>query len=210
MTLGTAIVIAKEPLPGKVKTRLTPPLTHEAAAAVAGAALRDTVRTIDAVPADHRLLAFAGDATDWTPPGWRAIAQPDGGLDVRLAAAFAAAPAGPALLVGMDTPQLRPEHLAPDWTGYDACLGLATDGGFWAIGFRDPSIAAAALPGVPMSTPRTGAAQLDRLRSLGLRVRLLDELTDVDTVESAFEVAELAPHTAFAAEWRRQTALVAG
>jgi glycosyltransferase A (GT-A) superfamily protein (DUF2064 family) len=106
----------------------------------------------------------------------------------------------PAVLVGMDTPQLRPSDLATvDLVSNAACLGSATDGGYWAIGFADPGLAAAAISGVPMSTSGTGVHQLARLRSLGLRVQLLGVLTDVDTVDTADEVAALAPHTHFAA-----------
>lgn len=197
----TLIVIAKQPVPGRVKTRLVPPLTHDDAAAVAAAALTDTLDAVDRAPAAHRLLAFDGHATGWRRPGWRVVAQPSGGLDARLIAAFAAAPPGmPAVLIGMDTPQLSPSDLAAvDLVTNAACLGMATDGGYWAIGLADPALAAAAISGVPMSTSDTGVDQLDRLRALGLRVQLLDVLTDVDTVDTADEVAALAPHTHFAA-----------
>ena len=37
------IVVAKSPVPGRVKTRLVPPYTHVEAAALAEAALADTL-----------------------------------------------------------------------------------------------------------------------------------------------------------------------
>ena len=49
-----------------------------------------------------------------------------------------------------------------------------------------------------MSTATTAEQQLARLHALGLRVQLLDELVDVDTVESAARVAVEAPETEFA------------
>lgn len=202
VSVSSVIVIAKQPRPGRVKTRLTPALSHRQAADVAAAALRDTLAAAALVPARQRVLAFDGDPSAWLPAGWQHVAQPAGGLDVRLAAAFEAAHAfcpGPAVLVGMDTPQLRPEHLGswdPDTHG--ASLGLASDGGFWALGLTDPALATYALIGVPMSTERTGSVQLDRLRALGLEVALLDTLTDVDTIDTAHEVARLAPLSRFA------------
>jgi glycosyltransferase A (GT-A) superfamily protein (DUF2064 family) len=200
--IGTLIVIAKAPVPGRVKTRLVPPLTYSQAADVAAAALHDTLRTASAVPATTYLIALDGAPGPWLPAGWRVVPQPGGGLDVRIAAAFAAAAVAshrPALLIGMDTPQLRPDQLAGfDPIRYDAVLGMATDGGYWAIGLRDPAVAAGVVPGVPMSTPQTGATQLRRLRTAGLRVQLLDPLTDVDTIDTAEEVARLAPHGEFA------------
>lgn len=196
---ATVLVIAKEPLAGLVKTRLTPPLSPHQAADVAAAALWDTLHTLAGVPAQERLLAFDGNPTHWLPEGWRTVPQAAGGLDERLAAALAAARPGPVVLVGMDTPQLRAEQVAVfDPSRYDACLGPASDGGFWAIGFADPALAAGAVTGVAMSTDHTGVDQLARLRELGLRVQLLDVLTDVDTIDTAREVAALAPESGFA------------
>ena len=198
--IGTLIVIAKAPVPGRVKTRLVPPLTYSQAADVARAALVDTLRVASAVPATEHLLALDGAAGAWLPAAWRVVAQPGGGLDVRLVAAFAAAaPDLPALLVGMDTPQVRADQLAAfDPVRYDAALGPAVDGGFWALGLREPARAARLIPGVPMSVPHTGAVQLARLRDAGLDVQLLDRLTDVDTIAAADEVARAAPSSEFA------------
>lgn len=200
----TMIVIAKQPVPGRVKTRLVPPLDHADAARVAAGALHDSLDAVDRSPATSRVLAFDGDPAGWCRHGWQVVAQPGGGLAERLVAAFDAAPAArPALLVGMDTPQLRPVDLATFDPGrYDACLGPATDGGFWAIGFTDPRVAAAVIVGVPMSTDRTGAMQLERMRAHGLRVQLLGELTDVDTIAAADEVAAMVPASRFAVALR--------
>jgi glycosyltransferase A (GT-A) superfamily protein (DUF2064 family) len=197
------IVIAKEPIPGRVKTRLVPPLTGSEAADLARAALSDTLRAASAVDARHRVLALDGRPGPWLPRGWRVVAQPAGSLDVRLVAAFGAASSGPALLIGMDTPQVRPAQLAAfDPDGHDACLGLAEDGGYWAIGLRNPALAAEVISGVPMSTSHTGAEQLRRLQAAGLRVQLLDTLADVDTIDVAYGVAAAAPSTEFAAALR--------
>jgi hypothetical protein len=80
----------------------------------------------------------------------------------------------------------------------DAVLGPATDGGWWALGLRDPR-AAAAIADVPTSRDDTGERTLDALRAAGLRVQLLPELTDVDTAADAVAVAGVAPWTRFAA-----------
>jgi uncharacterized protein len=201
---ATLIVIAKEPIAGRVKTRLVPPLTHAQAAELAAAALTDTLHAVGAVPTRRRLLAFDGSIDGWLPPGWAHCQQPSGGLDRRLVAAFTASGSGPALLVGMDTPQLQADHLAAfDPDRYDACLGPARDGGYWAIGFRDPAMAAGTISGVPMSSDRTADEQLRRLIAGGLSVQILDELTDVDTIDDAYAVAALAPDSRFAAALAR-------
>ena len=54
-----------------------------------------------------------------------------------------------------------------------------------------------------MSSDRTAAEQLDRLADLGLRVQLLDELIDVDTIDDAHHVAAQADDTEFAAQLNR-------
>ncbi|MFF3163649.1 MULTISPECIES: TIGR04282 family arsenosugar biosynthesis glycosyltransferase [unclassified Streptomyces] len=190
------LVIAKEPLPGRVKTRLTPPFSPAQAAALAEAALADTLRAVAGAPAGRRLLVLDGRPGPWLPPGFDVVPQCAGGLDERLADAFTHC-SGPALLIGMDTPQVTPALLTVDFSDCDACFGPAEDGGFWALGLARPD--PALLRGVPMSTPVTGAVQRERLVSAGLRVRDLPRLRDVDTAADARAVAALAPHGAFAA-----------
>ena len=198
--LGTTLlVVAKQPVPGRVKTRLVPPCTHEQAAALAEAALTDTLHTVLQVPARRRVLVLDGSPGPWLPGGFDIMPQCGGPLDERLAAAFAGVQ-GPALLIGMDTPQVTPDLLVVDWQSTDAVFGPAADGGFWALGLRVPD--PALLRGVPMSTADTGAIQLGRLLTAGLRVAVLPELRDVDTAADAVAVARQAPLSRFAAQAR--------
>lgn len=198
-SLGAVVVIAKEPVAGRVKTRLTPPFTPAQAAALAAAALADCLDAAAQVAAARHVLVLAGRPGAWVPPGWEVVAQVDGGLDQRLAAAFAAVAGAPAVLIGMDTPQVRPADVAAfDPDRFDAGLGLATDGGYWSLGLRDPAEAARVIPGVAMSRPDTGAIQLKRLDAAGLSTQRLGRLTDVDNAASAYVVAGQAPHTRFA------------
>jgi glycosyltransferase A (GT-A) superfamily protein (DUF2064 family) len=212
--LPTLLVVAKSPRPGRVKTRLTPPCTPGQAAGLAEAALADTLDVLGRVPAGRRVLVLDGPPGPWLPPGWEVLPQRGGGLDERLAAAFAdvaggGGGGGPALLVGMDTPQLTARMLAEPLaaaarTGVDAWFGPAADGGFWALGLAAPSaeLAGDLLLGVPMSSATTGAVVRERLAAAGLRVAPLPALTDVDTAADAAEVAAQAPTTRFAAAWR--------
>lgn len=206
--LGSVLVIAKSPVAGRVKTRLAPAFGLGGAAALARAALADTFEAVRQIPARRRVLVLDGPAGHWVPPWLEVIPQAAGGLDLRLSAAFdAVAGSGPAVLVGMDTPQLGAGAFAAfDPDREDACLGLAPDGGYWSIGFADPAQARAAISGVPMSTPRTGAHQLSRLIGAGLSVRLLDAMADVDTPSTAYEVAARHPGTRFAAAVRQSLA----
>ena len=196
------LVLAKAPIPGRVKTRLCPPCTPEQAAEIASAALSDTLAAAVACGAPRTILALDGEPGGWIPEGVEVVAQIGGPFDQRLAAAWSHA-GGPGLQIGMDTPQVTPELL-------DECLGVlvdgddppaavlgpATDGGWWAIGFREHQ--PGAFVGVPMSDPRTGEVQAERLRSLGLRLAELPVLRDMDTVEDAIAMVALAPASATA------------
>jgi hypothetical protein len=195
------IVLAKSPIPGRVKTRLCPPCTRVEAAEIAAAALIDTLETVASAPARARVLVLDGPPGPWIPDGFVIVPQLGLGLDARLANAFAAV-TGPAVLIGMDTPQVTREQLVDAEAslcspGVDAVLGPAADGGWWAIGLRraDPRV----FIGVPMSTDHTGRDQQARLDALGLRNRPLPALRDVDTYADAVEVARAIPASRFAA-----------
>jgi uncharacterized protein len=89
------------------------------------------------------------------------------------------------LQIGMDTPQVSAALLAEcaeELLGADAVLGLATDGGWWVLGVSDASMADC-LRQVPMSQDDTGAQTLSALAAKGIRVELVAELADVDTVD---------------------------
>jgi len=189
------LVLAKAPLPGRVKTRLCPPCTPEEAAALAEAALADTLDAVAACGASRRILALEGEPGPWLPTGFEVVPQCAGGFDERLASAWAAA-GGPGVQIGMDTPQVTAGLLDGALAALDtagAALGHAVDGGWWAIGLRRPD--PAVFRGLPMSTDRTGAAQEARLRSLGLEVASLTSLVDFDTVDDLPAVVAAGPST---------------
>jgi rSAM/selenodomain-associated transferase 1 len=193
----TLIVIAKAPVAGRVKTRLCPPCTPAQAAALAGAALRDTLAAASRCSAARRVVALDGMLR--LPAGFEVMPQRGAGLAERLAAAFADV-GGPAFLIGMDTPQVTPRLLDAGLAACvrgDAVLGGALDGGYWGIGLRRPD--PAVFRGVPMSAPDTGAVQRARLAELGLATAILPPLRDVDTIADARAVARAAPETEFAA-----------
>jgi glycosyltransferase A (GT-A) superfamily protein (DUF2064 family) len=195
------LVVAKAPVPGRVKTRLCPPCTPGQAATVAAAALAQTLATVRAVPATRRTLLLEGRYP--VPPGWRVCAQRGAGLGARLAHGLGdtAVPGAATLLVGMDTPQASPAQLVAVAAGLataDAVLGPAEDGGWWALALRDAGLAET-LATVPMSRPDTAARTAEALRSRGARVAYGPTLRDVDTVADARHAAGLCPGTPFAA-----------
>lgn len=147
-------------------------------------------------------MVLDGEPGSWLPGGFEVTPQAEGGLALRLADAFAGI-AGPALLVGMDTPQVTVDLLSdglrrlgrPDT---DAVLGRCPDGGYWSIGFDGRR--EGAFDGVPMSTERTAAVQLRRLRELAMSVEELPVLRDVDHFSDAVAVAADHPEGRFASK----------
>jgi rSAM/selenodomain-associated transferase 1 len=201
--MTAALVLAKAPVAGRVKTRLCPPLSPEEAALVAEAALADTLEAVSRCGADRLVVALDGAPGPWLPPGFEVVAQRGAGLDERLAAAWDDV-GGPGVQVGMDTPQLVAAHLdaaLASLDDHDAALGPALDGGWWAIALRHPE--PACFLGVPMSTDVTGAEQRDRLLQLGLTVAALPTLRDIDTIGDLVAVAVDHPHLRTSAEAAR-------
>lgn len=183
-------VIAKSPVPGRVKTRLCPPCTIQQAAEVAAAALADTLDAIDEAVATmpvRRVLLLDGAPPAWVPKGYEIVEQSEGGLGERLANGFDVL--GPGVILGMDTPHAVPaviDAVQAVARGIDA-LGLAIDGGYWVIGLAgvDPAV----FGGIEMSTPRTGIDQLQRLHELGRPVTMLPVARDIDTFADVVAVA---------------------
>lgn len=209
--MTAVVVIAKECVAGRVKTRLTPPFTPDEAAMLAAASLGDTLVTVAALPVARLVLCFDGTR----PPqealdlGFEVVPQVGGGLDERLAHVFDVL-TEPVLLVGMDTPQLAAADVAAALAGLgghahpDCWIGPAADGGFWALGMREPR--GDVIRGVPMSRDDTGSLQCRRLAGAGLTVGKLPVLTDIDTASAASAVAAAAPDSRFAREFRRLSA----
>jgi glycosyltransferase A (GT-A) superfamily protein (DUF2064 family) len=205
------IVLAKSPAPGRVKTRLCPPATPRQAADLAAAALADTLAAARDVRSARILVALDGEpdaALRGALDGTTVIAQRGGPLGERIAAAHADVvrlfPDACTVQIGMDTPQCDPAVLGrcldaiADPSGPDALLGPAADGGWWALGLRDPHHADL-LRDVPTSRSDTGVRTRAALEAAGLSVAALPQLTDVDTMVDAHAVARAVPGSRFAA-----------
>ena len=184
-------MFTRYPEPGRAKTRLIPALGPEGAAAVHAGMIRHTMATVDAFVAASpavevsvwhagggrdRFEALSGRARDYRP-------QVEGDLGERMRDAFSTlvADGSSAVLIGTDSPGLSPRILGDAFDALDAAdlvLGPATDGGYYLIGLRHP--APALFERMPWGTAAVREETLSRAARLGLRVRLLEELDDVD------------------------------
>lgn len=202
----TLLVVAKAPVPGRAKTRLAATVGNQVAAEIASAALLDTLDAVAASPAATRVVALTGELDDAVGAAeirsrlttFIVISQRGNNFSDRLANAHAdaaAVGAPPVLQIGMDTPQVTAELLADcgrRLVEAQAVLGLACDGGWWALGVRNPTLADC-LRDVPMSQPDTGALTLKALRGNGVDVDILVELADFDVADDVAVVRKVCP-----------------
>jgi len=207
------LVVAKAPVAGLAKTRLTPPATPVEAAEIAAASLLDTLDAVFATRGVVPVVALTGDLSAARRSAELAgalarctvFAQRGAGFAERLATAHADVaerfPGRPVFQVGMDTPQVDPELLgsaaAALESGAEGLLGRAFDGGWWGLGLRDPLLAGV-LRSVPMSRADTADRTAAALAGVGVRLRELPVLSDVDTMDDALRVAAECPSGRFA------------
>jgi rSAM/selenodomain-associated transferase 1 len=180
-------ILAKAPLPGFAKTRLSPLLGADGAAALQGRLIEravDTARAADIGP----VTLWA--APDQDHPAFQTLAalfgvalarQPDGDLGARMLAAIAAA-RGPALVIGTDCPALRPAHLRAAADALSGGIDVVTipveDGGYALIGMREPR--SSLFSDMPWSTAGVMAETRRRLGRSSLSWREPARLWDVD------------------------------
>lgn len=210
--MSVLLVVAKAPVAGLAKTRLRPPADPTQAARIAAASLLDTLAAVRATASTIPVLAYTGRFADaeygaeltTAIAGWHLLAQRGDTFADRLANAHAdtaaAFPGRPVLQIGMDTPQIRPALLTTAlglFAEHEAVFGPALDGGWWALGLRDPA-SASVLREVPMSTGDTGRRTLAALRARGVRPAVLPVQRDVDDWPTALAVAADLPGTRFA------------
>lgn len=179
-------VIAKEPAPGQVKTRLAPALGAGGAARAAAAMLADTIAATRTAAAEPWLCfapVTARAAMAALAPGFGLLAQRDGDLGDRLAACLdelLAAGADRVAIVGADTPHVPAGTFdtALDLLDrVDVVLGPALDGGYYLVAAKAP---VPLFAGVPMGTGVVLGVTLARAAATGLSVALLPPLRDLD------------------------------
>ena len=181
----TLIVMVKEPLPGRVKTRLG----RDIGVIPATWWFRHQTRRLIRRMRDPRwnvILAVSPDYQGLTSRFWpnsiERIGQGGGDLGARMARLLNAPHRGPVCIIGGDIPAISPAHIVRAFAqlgSNDFVFGPATDGGFWLVGAKRT----AALPpdlfqGIEWSTPKT---LKDTIATLGQRrVAYADQLSDVD------------------------------
>jgi uncharacterized protein len=181
------VVFGREPVPGRVKTRLAHTVGGGIAAAVYDALLQHTLAEAVATGLPVTLALAEAPSSGWEPPaGVDLELQCGGDLGERMAATFArhfSDGNDVVALVGSDVPAicsgdlLRAVELC---RSAPAVLGPARDGGYWLIAQRAPGLDL--FSGVPWSSSETLEVTRARLSQLGAHHAEVGQLSDVDTV----------------------------
>lgn len=192
--MPTLQVFAREPRPGKVKTRLAAGMGAEAAARVYRGLVEQTLDTA----CRARDAGIVGKVELWGTPDiaspvfgeWQSrygldlVQQQGSDLGARMGNALNASLARgkPTILVGTDCPALDARYLgfaAAHLADHDVVLGPAEDGGYVLIGLSQP---VDAFSGIDWGTRGVMAATRARLQAQCATWHELPTLWDIDTV----------------------------
>jgi hypothetical protein len=184
------LVVAKRPAPGQTKTRLSPPLSPEHAAALYECFLRDTLDLIRQVPGAQPVIAYLPTSEETyfasLAPDFELIVQEGSDLGARLDNAlsyYLQLGYERVVIMDSDSPTLPVACLVATFElleEADVVLGPCDDGGYYLIGLKRP--APRLLREVEMSTPNVVADTLTLAAEEGLRVKLLPVWYDIDDV----------------------------
>jgi hypothetical protein len=190
-------VIIKAPRAGASKTRLVPPLTHEEAARLSGAFLRDTAENMADACAEysdgavHAIAVYTpvgaeGEFEGLLPSGFALLAQRGDTFGESLfhaAADLLRLGYESCCLIDSDSPTLPPARLTTMIEqllrpGDRVVLGPADDGGYYLIGMKRAH--ARLFEDIAWSTADVLTHTVERAREIDLEVRLLPTWYDVD------------------------------
>lgn len=197
------VIMAKEPRCGAVKTRLA----RDIGAVAATKFYRHTLANVTARLANDRrwrtLIAVSPDtsidAAHW-PVQADLIEQGNGSLGARMQSVFDGLPPGPVVIIGTDIPEISNRHIAKAFSSLgpnDAVLGPCEDGGYWLVGLRRRPKTTPIFADVRWSSQHTLTDTLANLE--GMRVAMLEQLSDVDDGESYRRLGGVASRLVLAA-----------
>jgi rSAM/selenodomain-associated transferase 1 len=194
-------IFAKQPLPGRVKTRLCPPLTPEQAADLYRVCLQETVTRMRSLAGCELVICYSGNE-DWFAaafPGVKLVPQCGRDLGERMARCLSdwlAAGYEAALLIGSDAPDLPLERISQAFSALaraDLVHGPAVDGGFYLVG--ETTHHAQLFQGIPWSTGQVLAQTRAKANQLKLRSVLLEPWEDLDDLPALLRLVTRTPHS---------------
>jgi rSAM/selenodomain-associated transferase 1 len=184
--------LAREPVPGRVKTRLMPALSAQQATSLHSAMVEQTARTLCDSGLGEVCLWVDGDENHALFARCRragvsaVLPQSAGDLGMRMAAICeqCLTEADGVVLVGSDAPTINAEYLqaaSQALAEVDAVLGPALDGGYVLFGLR--RFAPGLFTGISWGEDTVLEKTLEKLEALQWSYRLLETLADIDRPE---------------------------
>ena len=214
MAKRALIVVARKPVAGESKTRLSPPLNPEQAVELYRCFLLDTFDLMRRVDHVQPVIAYTPDDaaayfSSIAPAGFDLVPQGGRDLGQRLQNVLSDALGRgyqQVVVMNSDSPTLPTSYLtqafaALDDRALDVVLGPSDDGGYYLIGLKRPC---QALFDVAMSTCTVLADTLARARQQGLRVACTPSWYDVDTQADLARLMAEAPSLPPQIAWRTQ------
>lgn len=181
------VMMVRKPLAGRVKTRLAKGIGVIGATAFYRHASAGLIARLSRDTRWRMQLAVTPDGAlgDYAWPGAVTLRRQGGGdLGQRMQRVLDRLPPGPALVIGSDSPDIRPAHIAAAFRGLgraDAVIGPAADGGYWLIGLKRTPKVLRPFRRVRWSSQHTLADTLSNLD--GRRVEMLATLDDIDEAD---------------------------
>ena len=192
----TIAVFAKQPVAGRVKTRLCPPLSTTEACQLYETALSETVVRMLQIQAQV-VLCYAGRC-EWFArafPGLFLLPQKGGDLGQRLSnasRALFAAGANPLIIVGSDSPDLPTRFINQAILALQDNQDVVTvpcrDGGYALIGQTGHRVEL--FDGIPWSSSRVSTITRMRATKAKLRYAELPVWEDLDDVDALSRLVE--------------------
>jgi rSAM/selenodomain-associated transferase 1 len=190
--MNALVIMAKEPVIGKVKTRLSPPLSPEAAAGLYKNFLLDKIAQVNGITNVSPFIAYYPDTgleffKEHSPDGFELIEQVGNDLGERLAGISSELfkrGFEKVVMIDSDSPNLPTAYIREGFFKLekaDAVLGPTDDGGYYLVGMKKnlPEI----FKNIPWSTREVSKVTLQRIMDIGKSLYLLPGWYDVDTAE---------------------------
>ncbi len=192
------VIVAKEPVPGKVKTRLFPKLSPAVAADLYRCFLHDRIQEVSTLNEVDRAIAYTPEDVGKTfatlaLDGFELFAQQGKHLGERLNNIFLEKLSqgyNAVSIVDSDSPDLPKSLIKESFElllskRADIVFGPCYDGGYYLVGMRKPH--PELFRNIPWSTENVLSATLEKARKMGLNVKLLTRWNDLDTFEDLLE-----------------------
>lgn len=206
------VIFAKTPLPGRVKTRLSPPLSLRQSAELYRCMLLDTIERAAGLQVDTVLCHEGGEEFfRQAAPDAILMRQCAGGLGARLESCFDALEDlgyDARVVIGTDAPDLPLTYIADAFwqleKGRDAVFGPASDGGYYLVGVRGDY--GTLFQDIPWSSDKVLETSLARAQESGFTAAILPSWYDVDRYDDLLRPGLLDPKSGAA----RTAAFIAG